>query len=106
LDGGKARVVRAREVHVRVRLEDELLLVAIHADCEPAAVTLACFPGEAFPADGERDSTGGRGLDLREGERKFADRVPVGPRLVRAGDELVDEPLWGSQEPRVLDALT
>ena len=70
--------MRAREVDVRVRLEDELLLVAIHADCEPAAVALACLPGESLPADAERDSTGGAGLGLGEGERELADRVPVG----------------------------
>jgi hypothetical protein len=41
--------VRAREVDAGVRLEDELLLLAVDADGEASAVALARLPGEPLP---------------------------------------------------------
>jgi len=70
--------VRAREVDAGVRLEDELLLLAVDADGEASAVALARLPGEPLPADAERDPTGARGLDLWERERELPHRLPVG----------------------------
>jgi len=73
-----AVVVRAREVDVRVRVEEELLLVAVDAYGEPAAVALACLSGEALAADAERDPAGARSLDLRKGEGELPNGVPIG----------------------------
>jgi hypothetical protein len=70
--------VRAREVDVRVRVEEELLLVTVDADGEPTAVALTCLPREALAPDTEGNPARARGLDLRKGDAELPNRVPVG----------------------------
>ncbi len=77
LDSGPPVVVRAREVHVRIRVEDQRLLVPLDPDPETAAVSLACGPCEELPAHAERDPILARLLGLGKRERKLANRVPV-----------------------------
>ena len=77
LDSGPPVVVRAREVHVRIRVEDQRLLVPLDPDPETAAVSLASGPREALAANLKRDAISARLLRLGKRERKLAHRVPV-----------------------------
>ena len=51
-------VVRAREVHLRIRIEDQLLLVPIDPYGEPSAVTIAGHPREELAPDAIRRAAG------------------------------------------------
>jgi hypothetical protein len=70
-------VMRCLEVDVGIRLEDELLLVAIHHDGERAAVSLATLPGEELSAHPEC-GTRARGVNcFGEGKGELAYGLPV-----------------------------
>ena len=103
LHAGPAVVVRAREVDVGVRVEDELLLVAVDADGEPAAVSLPRGPGEELAPDAKGGPVLARLLDFGERERKLVNRRPVNhgsshhPR--RAGRRAASAPA-GARSPR------
>jgi hypothetical protein len=72
--------VRAREVDVGVRVEDELLLLPVDAHGEAAAVALACLPREELPADTPRRAAVRGLLHLREPGDDAPHGVPVGHR--------------------------
>jgi hypothetical protein len=69
--------VRAREVDVRVRVEDQELLVAVDPHGEPAPVALARLPGERLAANGEDDPSRRRLLDLGKRRGDLPYRVPA-----------------------------
>jgi len=85
LDSRVPGIVRAREVRVGVGVEEQLLLVAVDSDGEPAAVALARLPREALPVHAECDPASRRLLHPRERERDLPNRLPVG----HAGDDSV-----------------
>src|SRR5687768_17532162 len=84
LHGRVAGVVRAREVDVGVRIEDQLLLLAVDPHGEPAAVPLARLPREELPPDAPRRAALERLLDLREVADELADRLEIGHARVQA----------------------
>src|SRR5688572_14265179 len=77
LDSGPSVVVRAREVHVRIRLQDQRLLVPLDPDSETATVSLASGPREALAANLKCDTIPARLLRLGERERELAHRFPI-----------------------------